>query len=458
VGAIVCFLFVLGLFIVEKRLRYWLLAGTILSILLSWGKNFPAFNYFMFDYFPAYNKFRAVSMTLVIAQITMPLLGIFALYRLVYKGDVKDPQKKLLYAAGITGGICLLVFLLAGMGSFSNPADEQSLQQPWLINAVRADRESMMRGDAIRSLVFILLATGVLYFYLRNKLAATSAVLAMAFLMLVDLWTVDKRYLDNGDFQARLTETHFEPTPADQAILQDKDLSYRVINLGNPFNDARTSYFHKSIGGYHGAKMRRYQDIIDQHIARNNLKVLNMLNTRYFITGQEQQPVQRNPEALGNAWFVQKIIPVNSPDAEIAALKDFDPATEAVVDVSKFPVQPQQYTAAGSTIKLTGYEPNNLKYAVTAAQAGFVVFSEIYYPEGWQAYLDGKPVPHVRANYVLRVMNIPAGQHTVEFKFAPKSYEIGNTVSLISSILMLLVIIGGVVYAVKAKTVEEGKA
>jgi hypothetical protein len=316
----------------------------------------------------------------------------------------------------------------------------------------------MMRGDAIRSLVFILLATGVLYFYLRNKLAATSAVLAMAFLMLVDLWTVDKRYLDNGDFQARLTETHFEPTPADQAILQDKDLSYRVINLGNPFNDARTSYFHKSIGGYHGAKMRRYQDIIDQHIARNNLKVLNMLNTRYFITGQEQQPVQRNPEALGNAWFVQKIIPVNSPDAEIAALKDFDPATEAVVDVSKFPVQPQQYTAAGSTIKLTGYEPNNLKYAVTAAQAGFVVFSEIYYPEGWQAYLDGKPVPHVRANYVLRAMNIPAGQHTVEFKFAPKSYEIGNTVSLISSILMLLVIIGGVVYAVKAKTVEEGKA
>ncbi len=451
VGAIVCFLFVLGLFVVEKRLRYWLLAGTVLSILLSWGKNFPAFNYFMFDYFPAYNKFRAVSMTLVIAQITMPLLGIFALYRLVYKGDVKDPQKKLLYAAGITGGICLLVFLLAGMGSFSNPADEQTLQQPWLINAVRADRESMMRGDAIRSLVFILLAAVVLYFYLRNKLAATSAVLAMGFLMLADLWTVDKRYLDNGDFQPRLTETHFEPTPADQAILQDKDLSYRVINLGNPFNDARTSYFHKSIGGYHGAKMRRYQDIIDQHIAQNNLKVLNMLNTRYFITGQEQQPVQRNPEALGNAWFVQKITPVNSPDAEIAALKDFDPATEAVVDVSKFPVQPQQYTAAGSTIKLTGYEPNNLQYAVTAAQAGFVVFSEIYYPEGWQGYLDGKPVPHVRANYVLRAMNIPAGQHTVEFKFVPKSYETGNTVSLISSILMLLVIIGGVVYAVKTK-------
>ena len=456
VGAIVCFLFVLGLFVVEKRLRYWLLAGTILSILLSWGKNFPAFNFFMFDYFPGYNKFWAVSMTLVIAQITMPLLGIFALYRFLYKGDVKDPQKKLMYAAGITGGICLLVFLLAGMGSFSNPNDAQTLQQQWLINAVRADRESMMRGDAIRSIIFILLSAGALYFYLRKKLTTTSAVLAVAFLMLVDLWTVDKRYLNNNKFQKSLTETYFEPTPTDQVILQDKDLYYRVINLaGNPFEDARTSYFHKSIGGYHGAKMRRYQDIFEQHIAQNNIKVLNMLNTRYFITGDEKQPVQRNPEAMGNAWFVQKITPVKSPDEEIAALKNFDPITEAVIDVTKFPeIKPNQYNTAGSTVKLTSYEPNNLIYNVTAAQDGFLILSEIYYPEGWQAYLDGKPVEHVRANYVLRAMPVPAGKHTIEFKFEPKSYELGNSGSLISSILMVLIIIGGVVYAVKTKPDE----
>ncbi|QMU30813.1 YfhO family protein [Adhaeribacter radiodurans] len=454
VGAIVCFLFVLGLFVVEKRMRYWLLAGTILSILLSWGKNFPAFNYFMFDYFPAYNKFRAVSMTLVIAQITMPLLGIFALYRFLYKGDVKEPQKKLLYAAAITGGICLLVFLFAGMGSFSNPNDERSLQQAWLINAVRADRAGMMRGDAIRSLIFIALAAGALYFYLRNKLAVTSAVILIAFLILIDLWTVDKRYLNNDNFQTNLTETHFEPTPADQSILQDKDLSYRVLNLGDPFNEARTSYFHKSIGGYHGAKMRRYADIIEQHIAQNNIKVLNMLNTRYFITGDQQQPVQRNPQALGNAWFVQKITKVNSPDEELAALKAFDPATEAVVDVSKFPVKQTQYSATGSTVKLTSYEPNDLKYDVSAAQEGLIVFSEIYYPEGWQAYLDGKPVEHIRANYVLRAMPVPAGKHTIEFKFEPASYSLGNTGSLISSILMILIIIGGIVYAVKSEKEE----
>ena len=457
VGAIVCFLFVLGLFLVEKRLRIWLLVATILSIMLAWGHNFEAFNYFMFDYFPGYNKFRAVAMALVIAQFSIALLAMFALYRFLQlnKTDAKEAQRKLTLAAGITGGICLLVALFAGMADYVGVVDAQLEQMQWPVAALRADRQSMMRGDAFRSLIFILLAAGGLYFYLKQKLTATNATLVIGLLILIDLWSVDKRYLNNGDFQKRLVETHFEPTPADQAILQDKDLSYRVLNMGNPFQDARTSYFHKSIGGYHGAKLRRYQDVIDKHISQNNIEVLNMLNTRYLITTDPQQPVQRNPQALGNAWFVQNIITVNNPDEELAALTGLTPVNEAVVDVSKFPVTKKEYNAAGSEIKLTSYEPNNLKYAVNAAQDGFVVFSEIYYKDGWQAYLDNKPVDHIRVNYILRGMPVPAGQHTIEFKFEPKEYALGNTVSLVSSILMLLVVFGGIFYAFKTTPVKE---
>jgi hypothetical protein len=224
--------------------------------------------------------------------------------------------------------------------------------------------------------------------------------------------------------------------------------------MANPFNDARTSYFHKSVGGYHGAKLRRYQDVIEKHISQNNIEVLNMLNTRYFITTDPKAPVQRNPQALGNAWFIQKLIPVNSPDEELAALTTLKPATEAVVDVTKFPVKQKEFSAEGSTIKLTAYEPNYLKYQVSAAQDGFVVFSEIYYKDGWNAYLSGKPVDHIRVNYILRGMQVPAGQHTIEFKFEPKEYAIGNTVSLISSILMLLIVVGGVVYAFRTEPVK----
>ncbi|MFD2248534.1 YfhO family protein [Pontibacter ruber] len=455
-GAIMCFLFVLGLFIVDKSTRIWLLAATILSIVLAWGKNFEAFNYFMFDYFPGYNKFRAVSSALVIAQITIPLLGMLALYRLIRdKGVVKDLDRKLLISGGITAGLCLLVWLLAGTFSFTGEVDQQLLQAQYPVDAIRADRESMMRSDAFRSLAFIVLAAALLYFYLKNKLSATMAIAGVGVLILVDLWAVDKRYLNDGDFEKRVVENYFQPTPADQLILQDKDLSYRVMYLPNPFNDARTSYFHKSVGGYHGAKLRRYQDIIDRHISQNNLEVLRMLNTRYVITGNEQQPVQRVPGALGNAWFVEKVQPVNSPDEEIDALKGFDAAKTAVVDVSKFKVPAQQFNAAGSTIKLTEYKPNYLKYEANAARAGLVVFSEVYYADGWQAYLDGKPVDHIRADYILRAMLVPAGKHVIEFRFAPKSYEIGNTVSLVSSILLLLVLGGAIYYGIRKRPETE---
>jgi hypothetical protein len=454
VGAIICFLFVLGLFIVDKKIRYWLLAATILSIMLAWGKNFEGFNYFMFDHFPGYNKFRAVSMALVIAQVAMPLLGILALYEVFYGNRQVNYQKSVLYAAGITAGFAFLAMIVGSMGDFTGASDQQLVSAGWpiqAVNAIKEDRASMMRADTFRTIIFILLAAGVLYFYLKGKLSATVGSLVIGLLILVDLWSVDKRYLNNDKFQSQIIETHFAPTPADEQILQDKDLSYRVINMQNPFNDARTSYFHKSIGGYHGAKLRRYQDLIDQHISQNNVKILNMLNTRYVITGDPKMPVQRNPQALGNAWFVNTIKPVNSPDEEIAALKDFDPATEAVVDISKFPIANRTFNAAGSTVKLTSYSPNELTYDVNATQNGLVVFSEIYYKDGWDAFIDGKPVPYIRANYVLRALEVPAGHHKVEFKFEPKEYTMGNTISLVSSLLVFAVMIGAAVYAAKHK-------
>ncbi|OKL41122.1 YfhO family protein [Pontibacter flavimaris] len=460
VGAVVIFLFVLGMFIVDRRWTSWLVAGTILSIVLAWGKNFEAFNYFMFDYFPLYNKFRAVSSALVIAQITIPFLAILALWKLINeRNQLKDLDKKLLLSGGITAGICLLVWLFAGTASFVSGADQQLIQAQFPIDAIRADRESMMRSDAFRSLVFILLAGGLLYFYVKNKVSATVAMAGVGILVLVDLWSVDQRYLNNGDFERRVEANFFQPTPADQMILQDKDpergLSYRVINLPNPFNDARTSYFHKSVGGYHGAKLRRYQDLIDRQISKNNLEVLRMLNTRYAITGNPQQPVQRIPDALGNAWFVEEVQPVESPDAELDALTMFDAGATAVIDVKKFPIERRFFSADSANIKLTEYEPNYLKYEYEAAKEGLVVFSEIYYPAGWQAYLDGEPVEHIRANYVLRAMEVPAGKHTIEFKFAPQSYYTGNTVSLISSIILVLVVAGAIFYAVRTKPVEE---
>ncbi|MCB2378795.1 YfhO family protein [Hymenobacter sp. BT635] len=477
IGAVVCFLFVLGLFVADRRTRTWLLVGTILSILLAWGKNFETFNYLMFDYFPGYNKFRSVSMALVIAQLAMPLLAVLALARILRPQAAVVPtagasthpslaalsgqsttspesaelKRKLLYAVGITAGICVLAWL-AGMGAdFAAPVDAQMQQQGFPLDALRADRASLMHTDVLRSIVFILLAGGVLYFYLQRKLSVTVAALLMGALTLVDLWGVDKRYLNDNNFQRETIAQQFVPTAADQQILQDTDLSYRVLNLQNPFNEANTSYFHKSIGGYHGAKLRRYQDLIERQISANNPQVLAMLNTRYVITGDPKQPVQRNPGALGNAWFVSEVQKVQNPDQEIAALTNLNVATTAVIDASKFKLDKTAYTAAGSTIALTGYLPDEMNYRATAVQDGFVVFSEIYYQDGWNAYLDGKPVPHMRVNYVLRALPVPAGTHTIKFKFEPKEYAIGNTISLVSSGLLILALLATIFYAVKRK-------
>ena len=487
VGAVVCFLFVLGLFVVDRRTRYWLVAGTILSLLLAWGKNFETFNNLVFDLLPGYNKFRAVSMALVMAQLAMPLLAALALSRVlggelnVKRDELRatseglkvgptigqqpatavggnqllapNPQlltKQLLYAGAITAGVCALAWLASFSFDFSGSVDAQLTKSgftPELLNGLRADRAELLRNDVWRALLFIGLALGVLYFHLKGRLAARPAAALVVALVLLDLWGVDKRYLGAKNFQPETIAASFQPSAADQAILQDKDLSYRVLNVENPFNEAQTSYYHKSIGGYHGAKLRRYQDVIERQISNNNQQVLNMLNMRYLITGNAQQPVQRNPGALGNAWFVSQVKPVQSADQEMAALNTLNPATEAVVDVTKFPAQKAaSFNPAGSSIALTDYAPDHLTYRGNAARPGLVVFSEIYYADGWQAYLNGQAVPHIRANYVLRALPVPAGPLTIEFKFEPRAYAVGNAVSLASSVALLLVLLAAVAY------------
>jgi hypothetical protein len=520
VGVVVCFLFVLGLFVVDKRTRYWLLAGTLVSFVLAWGKNFETINNLIFDYLPGYRSFRAVSMGLVIAQLAMPLLAALALSRILRPraaalpvgaspavgteplhpalakaaraagsapaGAVDAPEnqlrtKQLLYAGAITAGFLLLTWLLSFSFDFASPQDANLTQQGFsaqLLSALRADRADLLRSDVWRGLLFVGLTLGALYFYLKGKVQAGVAAAIVVALVLLDLWTVDKRYLGEKNYQTETIVESFQPTAVDQQILNDKDPNFRVLNAGNPFNEARTSYFHKSIGGYHGAKLRRYQDLIERQISPNlqtlfssngdfaKTPVLNMLNTRYLIVpaqqGQQGQPGQpeqvlRNANALGNAWFVRELRAVQSPDQEMDALTTLNPRQVAVFDATKFPsVKPATYADSSANIVLTDYAPDALTYKYSAAQAGTVVFSEVYYADGWQAFLDGKEVPHFRADFVLRAMQVPAGAHEIKFIFEPKEYKIGNTVSLVSSLGVLLLVVGACV--VGARRQEHSQA
>lgn len=451
-GAIVIFLFVIGIFILDPKLKWWLITATVLSILLSWGHNFRWFSELFLHYFPGYNKFRVVAMTLVIAQITVPLMGILTLKK-IFEGSVEKAKlvkafKNSLY---IVGGIALFFSIFPGMiFDFSAMIDQQYIAQGGqaFVDALREDRMMLLRHDAFRSLIFILLSAGILFVYLKGKLKQNYVIVGLAVLILVDLWSVDKRYLNDDNFVSnRKAKEPYQMTQADQMILQDKDPNYRVLNLTvDPFNDASTSYFHKSIGGYHGAKMRRYQELIEFQISKNNMDVLNMLNTKYFIVpdNNKQPYAQLNPEALGNAWFVNSFKIVENADEEIDALSDFNPSEEAIIDkrFEKFVEGEQFLKDSISTINLIDYKPNHLTYDVNSTGKKLAVFSEIYYPKGWTAYIDGNEANHFRVNYVLRAMVIPEGNHTVEFKFKPKSYFAGNKIALISSIIMVLFLIG----------------
>jgi len=453
VGAIVFFLFILGLIIVRGPLKWWLLTVTILSILLSWGHNFMAFTDFFMDYIPGYNKFRAVSMTLVIAEFAMPLLALLALKELFDQHqDQKKLFKSLQIATGIAGGLTLLFVIMPGFFlSFSGPTDatiQQQFQFPdWMMQAIRDERARLVRLDSLRSFAFILLTAATLWALLFSKLKKSYVYIILGALILLDMFTISKRYLNNDSFTEKTkVENPFTPTAADMKILQDKDPNYRVFNLSvNTFNDASTSWFHKSIGGYHGAKLRRYQELIENHISKRNMDVLNMLNTKYVIIATEDRtPVaQENYDALGNAWFVEGIELVDNADQEMEAINHFNPADTAIVD-KRFENELSTYSPGRDSlafINLTSYAPNALPYEYETGKEGLAVFSEIYYPKGWSAYVDGELTPYFRANYVLRAMILPAGIHKLEFKFEPKAYVVGEKISLISSIILLTLII-----------------
>jgi len=456
-GAAICFLAMLGFLVIKTSNRWWLLIAFILSIMLSWGHNFAVFSDFFFYYVPGYNKFRAVSMTLVIAQLILPIAAVLGLKEFLEMTDKQAMKKNLMIATGVVGGICLLFIGMSGtFFDFSSANDAQLTQAgfpDWLVAALLDDRESLLQSDAMRSLFIVLLTAGLLFASMMGKLQAKVAVLLIGVITLFDLVQVDKRYLDNDDFvSAKKNKSAISPTAADQQILQDSDPNFRVVNLAaNTFNDSKTSYYHKSIGGYHGAKLKRYQELIDSCISKTNLAVLNMLNTKYFITpDKEGRPsVRKNPLALGNAWFVDELKMVENADEELASLSDanFNPEKLAVID-KRFSDQLigfQPSFDSTASIYFLEYKPNYLKYETEASKEQLAVFSEIYFANGWNAYVDGELQPHWRANYVLRSMRIPAGNHEVEFKFEPQVYYTGEKMSLAGSILLVLFVSGGVV-------------
>ncbi len=491
VGAFVLTLFIFGLFIVKGPIKWALLAGTIFSILLSWGKNFMPLTDFFIDYVPMYNKFRAVSSILVVAEFTIPLLAALTVKEIIQNPEILKKNKKQFVLSWIlTGGIALLFALIPKLffPSYISSAEMQALQslpsehiQPILANLTEM-RISMFTADAWRSFFVILGGIAILIAFMSGKLKAKWTVAAIAVLCLADMWTVNKRYLNDDHFVPKTNQQQiFTKSPADEYILQDPTPYYRVLNVAtSTFNDGVTPYYHKTIGGYHAAKLRRYQDLIDVHLSTeiptlqrdifqtqgmldsvdvNGFKVLNMLNTKWIIVPTQQGTIPiENPYAMGNAWFVDNIQFVNSADDEIAALSQIDLQKEAVAD-KKFESVLQGFnvsaTDSASTIALAEYDSNFITYNVDAKKDELAVFSEIYYPKGWKITIDGKPAQMLRANYTLRALPIPAGKHVVEFRFEPTSIKVTDTISFISQLIMLI-LLGWIVYnGLKNRKVEN---
>ena len=441
-GSIVMFLFIFGLLFVKSEMRVWILLATIMSIMLAWGKNFMPLTDLFLDYFPGYDKFRAVSMILVIAEFTLPLLGFVALNKfLTTEAPENEKKKPLQLAFYIVGGLTLVFALIPNLFfDFVGGQDASLAKNGWPINALQSDRAGLLSADAWRSFTFITLTFGTMWMFLKNKIRSNYVILIVGVLVLADMWTVNKRYLNDDNFaRKRNVEVPYQATAADQQILRDTDPNFRVYNQSvSTFNDASTSYFHKSIGGYHGAKLKRYQELIENHIAKGNMAVLNMLNTKYFITPKGQ--AQQNPGAMGNAWFVNEINIVANADAEIITLDGFNPENTAIVDTRFNEQMIVGLDNSGARISLIEYKPNYLKYNSTTTKEGIAIFSEIYYNKGWNAYVDGDLKPYFRANYVLRGMKIPAGNHVVEFKFEPAVYHVSERIALASSVILLLLL------------------
>ncbi len=490
VGAFVMMLFILGLFIVKGPMKWALLAATILSVLLSWGRNFMPFTDFFLDYIPMYAKFRTVASILVIAEFTIPLLAMMALKKIVDEPEILTQKAKFVYASfGLTAGFCLLFAVMPGV-FFSNFVSGQELQalqqlpaeyQGPLISNLTEIRKGIFTSDCWRSFWIILIGSAFLFLYKTKKLGKEFMIAGIAVLCLVDMWMVNKRYLYDDMFvEKSVRDTPQLMTETDKIILRDKALDYRVLNLAsNTFNENETSYYHKSIGGYHAAKLRRYQEMIDAHIAPEMQKtmkavadangdmtqvngdsifpVLNMLNTKYFIMplqGGQTVPLQ-NPYAYGNAWFVDKVTYVNNANEEIDKVGKLNLRHEAVADVKFKDVlgegTPQDDT---SIVKLVQYKPNNLTYEVTSNKGGVIVFSEIYYP-GWTATVDGQPAELGRVNYILRALNVKAGKHKVVLDFHPTSIKKTETVAYVGYVVLLLLLVVGLGLEWKKKKLSE---
>ena len=491
-GAIIVFLFVLGLFIVKGPLKWALAFSTVLSIWLSWGKNDPfGFSDFMVDHFPAYNKFRAVVTILVIAELTIPLLAVLAVNELIknknfLKEKISMPfkqslsgQKILIISFVLTGGIALLCWIAPGSftkfsssGDLSDvnsrlsmsgwPQDQIKSFYDSTISTAEEARKAIVQADAMRSFLFILLAGIIIWLFGKNKINKKVLAGSLAALVLLDMGLVDRRYFDKDNWGREMfrdkteMKNQFTPSAADQEILKDTGPNYRVWNTTvRPDQDGSTSYFHKSLGGYHGAKLRRYQELIDFHINQRHMPVINMLNAKYFIFQGEKgnEMAYPNPDALGNAWFVNNYKLVQSPDSEITAMNNFNPKRTAIVD-KKFENELSGFKPnadSSASIKLTSYKANDLIYESKSPAEGLAVFSEIYYPSGWNAYIDGKLTPHFRANYVLRALCIPAGKHNVEFKFEPEIISKGEKISMAGMIALLLFCGGALFMELKKK-------
>lgn len=478
VGAIVCFLFFLGCFYCKGREKWWLIAATIFSILLAWGKNFMPFTDFMFYHFPMYNKFRTVEMALVIATVSIPMLGFLGLKELIEAPElIKAYPKKFFGALGISAGIALLIALFpTAFYSFISDAEQEQFAQliagqngaiySELRNALIETRASITQSDAIRTIVFIVLASSALWFLSVRKISERIALATIAILIGMDMWSVDRRYLSSDDFVSKHdAKNTFVASAADKAIMQDKE-PHRVTSLyRNPWNEAYTSYFHQSIGGYHGAKLHRYQDLIDYELGQEWMAVrsalsaqdvdgiakqlehsnaINMLNTKYFIYNPSAAPIT-NPNAMGAAWFVDDVIYAPTPDDALKNVSTADLRRVAVVENNALRSTPD----STATIVRTSYAPNKLTYHTTSSSDRLAVFSEIYYPKGWKATIDGNEVPIERANYVLRAITIPQGEHDIEMRFEPQSYTTGRIIAYIASALVILLIIGGIVYYIK---------
>ncbi|SKC07574.1 membrane protein YfhO [Sphingobacterium nematocida] len=470
-GAGIIFLFVLGIFIVRDRLKWWILAAIGLTVLLALGSNFPLVSDIFFDYAPLYNKFRAPESILIIPSILIPVLAVMAVHELINKGsDIVQLDKKVLYSFGIIAGICVVVALMPNILAFKPSTNQEFISMLTrefgdanLANQLSAelikDRADLASADAWRSLGIVLVVFALVWFFVKKKVSANILVIGIGLITLLDLWSVDKRYLNNETFVDKsLTKNPIQEREVDQLIRMDKDPHYRVLDLTtNPFSDAKASYFHKSLGGYHAAKLMRFQELLEhQFNGAINEDVLDMFNVRYVITRDPNngaERIQRRSTAAGNAWFVDKVTFVKDNAQEMQAISSFDPAKEAFVhDEYKGKVNAARLGRPNNAdIKLTSYHPDKLQYEYTAPNDVFAVFSEVYYDKGWKAYVDGEEVPIIRTDYLLRGLQLPGGNHKVEFVFDPQTMKISSIVSLIGSIVLVLGLGGAIFISYRRK-------